>query len=171
MYKYIKYVIIIVILLGVFGLINYFFQPSIDNEIRNTLLEKGFIESEYENLYVKQDGDNKQLSFSTSDYTYMLNVLDANGAITSSLSATYDFQDESIFYSYRLNNINSYNAYFKGNYDGENFTCEKDFSNVVISNSEKENMCSLVESNIRLFYLESKTLFTNYKIINYIKQK
>ncbi len=171
MKKYIKYIVIVIILLVIFSLVNKYLQPSVDTEIEKVLLEKGFVESEYENLYVKEESNTKKYSFSTSDYTYMVNVEDVNGLITSSLNATYSFSGDSIIYSYRLTSKDTYNTLFKGTYDGENFSCEKEFSNAGVSSSEKENMCTLIETNVRLFYTESKTLFSNYKLIQYMKQK
>ena len=170
MNKYLKYLIIIAIVFGLLALINYLFKPKTSVQIEDYLISKGFTKTEYENLFEKKE-DNKKYLFSTADYTYMLNVDEELSKTNTSLNATYDFKTKMIDYSYRVNNTYNLNVYLKGNYDGTNFTCVKEFSNESLTNSERENLCSLAETNIKLFYLESGVLFEKYKFVDYIINK
>lgn len=172
MKNYIKYIIILVVIFGIILGANYLFKPSMDSQISDYLLEHGFIKDpEYENLFVKEENENKTNSFSLGDYTFMLNVDEERDGMQTSLNATYDYKEENIIYSYRVNYDNNVNVYFKGNYKDQNFVCEKEFSSHTLSESEKENICNLAEVNIKIFELEAKTLFTKYKFVDYIKNK
>ena len=121
MNKYIKYVIIIIVLIGVFSLINYLLKPDMDTEIKNYLIKNGYTETEYEGLLEKVVNVNQTNSFSLLDYTYMINSNDKIDGMNSSLNATYNFKNENIIYSYRINYNNSANIYFKGTYSKDNF--------------------------------------------------
>ena len=166
MKKYIKYIIIIVIIvLGIIG-INYLFKPSMDDQIKNYLVNLGYQKGEDENLYIKNDK-----SFSLGDYTFMMEKDDKVNDMETSLNATYDYKKESIVYLYRVNYSNSVNVLFKGEYKDEKFTCEKEFSSTELSDVSKNNICNLASTSVKLFELEAKTLFTKYKFVDYIKNK
>ena len=169
--KYIYLIIGIIIIVVVLSLINHFSHFDLNNQIKKTLLEDGFVATAYDDLFIKNEDDNKSYSFSIANYTYMLEVDDGNNGINSSLNATYDFKDNTLIYSYRVNYLDRVNVLFKGTYNEENFTCDKEFSNASLSNSEKETICSLAENNIKIFKIKANSLFNNYKIINSMKQK
>ena len=169
--KYIKYLIILVFIIGIIWGINFIFKPSIEEEIKNYLYENGFTDSEYTDLLVKEESDTKKTSFSLGDYTYMLEVNDTKNGMETSLNATYNYKDEKIIYSYRVRYNNAVNVWFKGEMQDENFTCDKEFSSATLSSSEVANICELANINVKIFQLEGKTLFKKYKYIDYIKNR
>jgi len=171
MKKYIKYAIILVIIIGVLLGLKYLLTPSMKTQIEEYLVSQGYNSTEYEDLYEKNDTENKKYSFSLADYTFMLNSDDDDNDMNKSLTATYNYKTESITYSYRVYNSESLNVYFKGTYKDEEFTCEKEFSSATISDVEQENICSLARIDIKMFDLQAKTLFTKYKYIDYIKNR
>lgn len=168
MKTYFKYCLILIVIVGVIFLLNHFTTLNTDVQIKDYLIDKGYKESEFENLLVKQESDTKKKSFSLADYTYMLESI--NNDIDSSLNATYSFKDETLVYSYRIN-YNSVNVWFKGSYNNDNFICDKEFSSETLSNDDIDNICNLANIEVKLFELEAKTLFTKYKYIDYIKNK
>lgn len=170
MRKYLKYILIVVFLIITLILLKLFIKPNRDKQLKDYLIEKGFNTSEYENLYIKEEG-NKKKSFSLADYTYMLEVVENTGGMVTTLNATYDFKTEDISYSYRVNYSNSVNVYFKGNYNDDNFTCEKEFSAVTLNDNEKENICNLAKYQLNIFNLEGKVFFEKYMFVDYIKNK
>ena len=171
MKKYIKYMIILVIIVGILIGVNYLFKPSVKEEIESYLIKNGYVEGEYTDLYVKKESDSKTNSFSLGDYTLMTNIDDTVGGMNTSLNATYDYKTEIITYSYRVNYDESLNVWFKGTYQDNNFTCDKEFSSSTLTESSIENICSLANTSIKLFDLEAKTLFTKYKYVDYIKNR
>ena len=170
MKKYIKYIIIIVIIVLVIIGINYLLRPSMDKQIKDYLINMGYTKSEDENLYIKNT-NNETKSFSLGDYTFMIEKNDIVNEMETSLNATYDYKKENIIYSYRVNYGNSVNVFFKGEYDGKNFTCNKEFSSTELSDNSKNSICNLASTSIKLFELEAKTLFSKYKFVDYIKNK
>ncbi len=170
MNKYIKYLIITLIIIGVIFGINYLLTPSMDTQIENYLIKKGYSKTNIEKLLEKQESSTKKYSFSTATYTFMMELEENQEELTSSLNATYDFTDESLIYSYRIGYKDSLNVLFKGSYNDGNFVCEKEFSTATLSSNNKELFCSLAKTNIELFDLEANTLFKNYKLINYMKK-
>ena len=170
MKKYIKYgIILIIVILVIIGL-NYLLKPSMDYQLKNYLINLGYQQAEDENLYIKNESKDTKL-FSFGDYTYMLNKNEEINGMQTSLNATYNFKDENIIYTYRVNYSNTVNVIFKGEYDGKNFTCDKEFSSTELTIDNKNDICSLANTSIKLFELESKTLFTKYKFVDYIKNK
>ena len=170
MKKYYLYIIISLIIIIALVLINHFLQSPNDTQIKDKLISEGIVTSEYDDLLIKQE-DEKKYSFSTANYTYMLEVEENDNGIISSLNATYDYKNNTLVYSYRVNNSDTVNVLFKGNYNNQQFVCDKEFSNGKLSDSEQNTICSIAESNIKIFYAKSKTLFGNYKLIDYMKQK
>ena len=170
MREYLKYIAIAIVVILCIILLKVLIKPNIDKQLKEYLVEKGFNASEYENLYIKNE-DNKKKSFSLGDYTYMLEVIEDTGGMVTTLNATYDFKKEKIIYSYRVRYSNSVNVYFKGIYDDENFTCEKEFSAVTLNDNEKENACNLAKYHLNIFNLEAKSFFDQYMYIEYIKNK
>ncbi len=172
MKKYIKYIIILIVIIEILFFINYFFRPSVDDQIKSYLINIGYKESdEYDNLYVKNDSSSKTHSFSLNDYTLMLNQDDSLNDMFTSLNATYNYKKENIIYSYRVNYSNTINVWFKGTYENEKFTCEKEFSSTELTENDKTSICNLANSSIKIFELEAKTLFSKYKFVDYIKNK
>ncbi len=171
MKKYIKFLIILVVIVGVIAGVNYFFKPSMKEQIKSYLISKGYLESEYEDLLVKEDSSIKKTSFSLGDYTYMMEINDIKNNMETSMNATYDYKSEEIIYSYRVNYKNNINIWFKGEYKDDNFTCDKEFSSATLSASEQKNICDLALVNLKLFDLEAKTLFSKYKFVDYIKNR
>lgn len=165
---YFKYCLILIVIVGGIFLLSHFTTPNTDIQIKDYLIDKGYKESEFENLLIKQESDTKKKSFSLADYTYMIES--SSNDIDSSLNATYSFKDETLVYSYRIN-YNSVNVWFKGSYNNDNFICDKEFSSETLSNNDIDNICNLVNIEVKLFELEAKTLFTKYKYIDYIKNK
>ncbi len=170
MKKYIKYIIILVILIGILIGINYFFKPSMDEQIKSYLINLGYSEGEDSNLLTKNDTNDSKL-FSLGDYTLMLNKDEDINGMKTSLNATYDYKEENIIYSYRVNYSDTINVWFKGTYDKEKFICNKEFASAELSESQEKNICNLANTSIKLFDLEAKTLFKKYKFIDYIKNK
>ena len=171
MNKYVTYLIIILCLLGIFLGINYFFKPNMSDEIKSYLIEKGFHETEYENLFEKSESDNKKNSFSLNDYTYMLKVDETKNGMKTSLNATYDYKEEKVTYNYRVNYSNNINIFFRGEYKDNNFSCDKDFSSASLGASEMSSICELASINVKIFELEAKTLFEKNKYVDYIKSR
>ena len=83
--KYIYLIIGIIIIVVVLSLINHFSHFDLNNQIKKTLLEDGFVATAYDDLFIKNEDDNKSYSFSIANYTYMLEVDDGNNGINSSL--------------------------------------------------------------------------------------
>jgi len=171
MSKYIKILIIIVIVFSALFLVNHFFTPNMDNQLKDYIIKKGFQETEFENLYEKVETDSKKFLFSTGDYTYMLNIDEKVDDMNTSLNATYNFKEDSIVYSYRVDTEEQVNIYFKGDYKDNNFTCEKEFSNSILDLDDQNNICSLAEKNIKMFRGEARTFFDKYKFVDYIINK
>jgi len=170
MNKYIKYGIIIIIFIIALSIINKVMKPNMDTQITNHLINKGFEKSEY-GLFIKEDDDeNSKTLFSIADYSLMKNIDENDKGVNYSLNATYYYKNNNLIYSYRVTYNNSYNVYFKGEYDGENFICEKEFSNATLTSKERENICSLAKTNVKTFFIDAKSLFSN-NYINYMKQK
>jgi len=170
MKKYIKYIIIIVIIIVFILGVNHFLKPSIDSQIVSYLENLGYKKSDDENLLIKEDGSDTKL-FSLGDYTFMINKDEDLNNMKTSLNATYNFKDETILYSYRVNYSDTVNVWFKGTYEKEKFTCEKEFSSTELDESDKNSICNLANSSIKIFELEAKTLFSKYKFVDYIKNK
>ena len=169
--KYIKYLIIVLVVLGIFLGINYFLKPNTSEQIKSYLIEKGFSQSEYENVLEKVESNTKKTSFSLGDYTYMLEVDETKNGMKTSLNATYDYKEEKVVYNYRVNYSNNINILFKGEYKNDNFTCDKEYSNATLSASEQSSICELASINVKLFELEAKTLFEKNKFVDYIKNR
>ena len=169
MKKYIKYIIIIGLIIGIILGLRYLLTPSMDTQIKNYLIKKGYSESEYENLLEKNES-NKKKSFSLADYTFMLNITETN-SYNSVLNATYDYKDDSLIYSYRIKYSDSVNVWFKGSYNDDKFVCEKEYSNASLNSSNIDTICNLINTNIKIFDLEAKTLFSKYKYVDYMKKK
>ena len=170
MKKYIKYIIIIVIIVSLIVVFNLLFKPSMDKQIISYLENLGYTESVDENLYIKIESDSTK-SFSLGDYTFMMNKDDKTNGMETSLYATYNYKEENVTYSYKVYYENVANVLFNGTFDGENFTCNKEFSSTELSESNKNNICNLANTSVKLFELEAKTLFTKYKFVDYIKNK
>ena len=168
--KYIKYGIILIVIIGVLIVVNYITIPDMPSQIKNYLINQGYKKGEYDDLLVKNIGD-KEYTFSLGDYSYTLDRETTNDGITKMLNATYNYKNESIIYSYRVYYSDYVNVYFKGNYKEEKFECEKEFSTASLSMEEQQNICDLARVDVQLFDLEAKTLFTKYKYIDYIKSK
>ena len=171
MNKYIKYGIIIIIILIIMFILNKTVNSSINTQITNYLIDKGYIVSDDNNLLIKQVSEQEKLKFSLADYSLIKNVEENNDGVNYSLNAIYYYNQEHIIYSYRVTYNNSYNANFKGDYNDNNFTCEKEFSSAILSDNDKENICNLVKINLNIFNLEAKTLFTSNKIITHFKKQ
>ena len=169
--KNLKFIIVFILLIVVLIIGNKVLTPNMDSQIKKYLIELGFKETEYEGLLKKSDVNNRELSFSLLDYTYMINVVDNISGMTSDLNATYYYKDEKIIYSYRVNYSDTVNIYFKGEMKDDDFTCNKDFSSAKLGETEKNNICELASINLKLFELEAKTLFQKYKFVDYIKNK
>ena len=167
MNKYIKIGIIIIIILLIMYIVKVALTPSMETQITNYLINKGFEQSD-NNLLIKQEDNNKML-FSTADYTLMKNSDEEENGVNYSLNASYYYKNENVLYSYRVTYNNSYNVYYKGEYDGENFTCEKEFSNAKLGSKENENICNLAEHSIKIFYLDARLLFANNNYLKYMK--
>ncbi len=170
MKKYLVF-IILAIIFGLLFLIKYFNNPDIGSQLKEYLLENGYKETEYENILLKNDSLTKKHTFSLDDYTYMLNIEDKIDVMPTSLNATYNFKSEDLIYSYRINYKDNVNVYFKGTFKDDKFTCNKEFSTSSLTDKEINNICDLIEVDIKLFDIEAKTLFTKYKFIDYIKNK
>ena len=168
MNKYIKYVIIIGIILIVMYIVKVVFTPSMETQITNYLISKGFEQSD-NNLLIKEEDENNKMLFSTADYTLMKNFDEEQNGVNYSLNASYYYKDENVLYSYRITYNDSYNVYYKGEYDGENFTCEKEFSNAKLGTKDNENICNLAEHSIKIFYLDARLLFANNNYLKYMK--
>ena len=148
--KYIKYLVILVIVIGLIWGLNTLLTPSMHDQIKNYLESNGFEESEYTDLLVKQDeyNNNKKISFSLGDYTYMMEVNDTKNGMETSLNSTYDYKEEKVIYSYRVRYSNSVNVWFKGEKKDDDFTCDKEFSSASLSTSEVNNICQLAKINV-----------------------
>ncbi|MBR3660973.1 MAG: hypothetical protein IKN63_03610 [Bacilli bacterium] len=168
--KYLKYGIILIIVIGLFMGLKYLLVPSMDSQIKEYLKDLGYIIGDYDDLLVK-NVDDKKYTFSLGDYSYTLERDNFDDSLEKSLTATYNYKNESMVYSYRVYYSDSINVYFKGTYNNDNFACEKEFSSASLSEDEEENICSLAKIDIEMFKLEAETLFTKYKFIDYIKNR
>ena len=169
MNKYIKYGLIIGIIVLIMWIVKTVFAPSMETQITNYLLDKGF-EKSNNNLLIKEEDENNKMLFSTADYSLMKNEDEIQNGVNYSLNASYYYKNNKIIYSYRVTYNNSYNVYFKGEYDGKSFSCEKEFSNATLSNKDNENICNLAEHSIKIFYLDARILFSNNYYLKYMRE-
>ena len=170
MNKYVKILIIVIGILVIISILNHFITPKMDVQIKNHLINLGYLENEDKTLFTKKESENKKNSFSIADYTFMQDSQLYSDSFYSSLNATYNYKDEKTIYNYRMTDETSANVLFNGSNSKDGFVCEKEFSTITFSTAKKESACNIIKSQIEIFELEAKTLFPNYKYIEYIKK-
>ena len=169
MNKYIKIIIIVLVVFIVLYVLTSLITPNMDKKISDYLQKQGYkVSNDDVNLYVKTVNDTTY-TFSLAGYTYKEEIEEKISGVLTSLNATYTYKDDSLIYTYRMNDNTNMNVLFKGTYNDKNFICEKEFSTASFSDNEKKSICDLIEIRIKNFNLEAKTLFASYEYIDYMK--
>ena len=170
MQKYIKYGIILIVVLVVLIVLKYLLTPDMNTQLKNDLLKQGYVQSS-DTLFVKNNIKGYENSFSLADYTFMQKVDETSSGVNSYFFKVYDYKDEKITYNYRVTHSEGVNIIYRGSYTKDNFVCNKEFSTGKLTESEKNSFCELIKIGCETFEYEAKNLFSKNKFIKYIKEK
>lgn len=170
MSKTVKFGIIFFLLLILALLLNLLFTSSNQDNLKDYLLNKGYIlENDDETRFFKVIDDKTIDYFSISEYTMTRNINDKNDSFEYSLTIKYDYKNHEITYNYRITYGNNTNVIFKGNYLEDEFTCDKEFSTVSLSQDEIQSNCDLIKIKVEWFKKEAEVLFSNYRLVEYME--
>ncbi len=184
MKKYKKLIIVFLIVIAIIVLLSIIIKPNIEERITSYLLKQGYTNNG--DLYEKQISTLKKEeydyyvslkvpvtyskeSFSIATFRLTRNIEDYQEGVTSSLTETFDYRDNSLIFTYRIS-YDAVNAIFKGEYDRETeeFICEKEFSYGVLANNFQSTTCNLIKQQVEEFASDSILLFPNYEFIDYM---
>lgn len=184
MKKYKKLIIVFFIVIIIIVLLSIIIKPNIEKRITSYLLKQGYTNNS--DLYEKQISTlskeeydyyvslkvpvtYSKESFSIATFRLTRNIEDYQDSVTSSLTETFDYRDNSLIFTYRIS-YDAVNAIFKGEYDRETeeFICEKEFAYGVFANNFQTTTCSLVKQQVEQFATDSLLLFPNYEFIEYM---
>ena len=127
MNKYLKYGIIFVIVIIVLYLVNYFLTNDTNEDIKKYLISTGYKEDVDNSLY-KSINNSTMDSFNLADYTLMRRIEENEDDVSSLYNGTFSFKNDQLIYNYRIEYGNNINILYRGNYDGDTFNCDKEFS-------------------------------------------
>lgn len=159
-----------ILIIIVIGIVYYFYKPDTANEIKNYLLNSGYVvDSSEPSLLSKRTASNIVDYFSLTDYTLNEEREEESSNISSILNQTYDFKNPRVYYNYHITYSDNINVIFKGEYQDNHFTCEKEFSTASLSSNDIDNTCNLIKIRVSDFYNSSAVLFNNYEFIKYMQ--
>ena len=184
MKKYKKLIIVFLIVIAIIVLLSIIIKPNIEERITSYLLKQGYTNNG--DLYEKQISTLKKEeydyyvslkvpvtyskeSFSIATFRLTRNIEDYQEGVTSSLTETFDYRDNSLIFTYRIS-YDAVNAIFKGEYDRETeeFICEKEFAYGVLANNFQSTTCNLIKQQVEKFASDCILLFPNYEFIDYM---
>ncbi len=185
--KYIKILIIFISIIILLFIIKIIINGNTRDNIKNYIESNGYILNS-DNIYEKRNSSLTKEDYDYyvklgSDASYSIDTFDQNNFwiirntyeyidnLESNLIATFDYKNNSLIYTYRITKDNV-NVIYRGNYNNDNFTCDKELSSGVVLNENGEIICKKIEISILKFNLESRTFFKNADMGVYMsKQK
>ena len=189
MKKYIKVLIIVITIISFLFILNKILEKPTDEKIIDYVIKQGYELDSKKKLYYKELSKynlneynyyvSKKINslyeinyFDNYNYKLIKEKLEYAEGFETSLIENYSYRDNSLTYTYRINN-KTVNAIYKGTYeiDSKNFVCEKEFSYGLENNSLKNTICDKIEYDVMMFSLEAYTFISNGDFIDYIKNK
>lgn len=189
MNKKVKIGIIIFSIFLILLIISSLIKKFSENKVVNYIESIGFVQDDSSSLFFKQisdlsfeDYNNKKnndinasyemLYFNTYTYQLTKDKLEYSNKITKSFNPTYDYINDSLIYTYRIN-LNDTNIIIDGEYSAEddNFTCNIVFSYNIDIDSAFKDICEKIKYDVKDFNYEAITLIKKASIIDIIKSK
>lgn len=183
-----KILIIVLIVFIILVLLRFIMREDKSDKIGNYLISKGFVKEEDSTLYHKQvsnitrdEYDNKinnkenssyeMLYFNTYNYHFIKDKMTYEDDISKSFNPTYNYQDNTLTYIYRINLYNT-NIIIEGSYDidTEEFTCNPTFASEIDIDNAENDICNSIKYEVIDFSYEALTLITSSDLLNDMKK-
>ncbi len=117
-------------------------------------------------ISAREQAHYEALYFNTASYDLTEDELDYQDDIEISFNPTYNYQNQKITYTYRIN-VNNTNALIEGTYDqkSEIFTCEPTFAFNIEIDQSINDICDSIKLEVEDFQDTATTLITNYRLL------
>ena len=161
-------------------------KPNYDKRIEKILINDGYKYQESLCIYRKEyngymlpnlekDIINKKntsyegYEFNINNYSLQKNVIKFYDGIKYDLNAVYSYKTESINYFFRINSP-EFTIVIKGDNLQNELSCNLEYYHGILLNDESI-YCDYVRNEMEDFNVQILDLFTQEKILNYMKQK
>lgn len=185
MNKYIKIGLVFGVVMGIIFLLDKVTETPLSEKINKILINNEYKYIDNNNYEKNISKINKEMYernkannidsvyeynlFNMEDYTLNKTIFDYHDNIETSLIISFNYKDENIYYTYRIDSDNI-NVVYRGSKKDE-FVCNKEFSYGVFANNFENTICDSIKIQINNFDAERLLLIPNATIINEIKKK